>query len=103
MSSLNPTHGFFSGAFAAGLFYAILTRTGMDVSPSGLGLTILGFLEPYVTEQNYNIFKIVEVILYILPLLGFIAAYVHHGKTGLVVYGAIIIGTYLFILYFWKV
>ena len=102
MSILNPINGFFSGAVIAGFFYAILTRTGMDFSPSGLGLSLLGFLEPHVTEQNQNIFKIAEVILYILPLLGFIAAYIHHGKTGLVVYLGIIIATYLLILHFWE-
>ena len=100
---INPTHSYFSAAFMEGLFLAILTKTGIDISPSGIGLTILSFLESYVTEQNRIYFNITEGVLYILPLLGFLAVYIHHGRTGLIVYGVIIVASYLGILYIWKV
>ena len=99
---VNPTHSYFSGAFAGGLFLAILTKTGIDISPSGIGLTILSLLESYVTEQNRIYFNITELILYILPFLGFLAVYIHHGKYGLIAYGIIMVGTYFGILYLWK-
>lgn len=103
MSSVNPTHSYFSAAFVEGIFLAVLTKTGIDSSPSGVGLTILSFLESYVTEQNRIYFNIFEVILYILPFLGFLAVYIHHGRTGLIAYLLIIIGSYAFIMYFWKI
>ena len=93
------THSYFSAAVAAGLFLAILTKTGIDVSPAGIGLTILSFLESLVTEQNRIYFNITEVVLYILPFFGFLAVYIHHGKYGLLAYGVIIVGSYLGILY----
>ena len=99
---VNPTHSYFFGAFAEGLFLAILTKTGIDISPSGVGLTILSFLESYVTEQNRIYFNIVEVILYFLPFLGFLAVYIHHGRYALIVYGVIIVASYFGILYLWK-
>lgn len=100
---VNLTHSYFFGAFAAGLFFAILTKTGIDISPTGIGLTILSFLEPYVTEQNRIYFNITEIVLYILPFLGFLAVYIHHGKYGLMAYGVIIGVSYFGILYLWKV
>ena len=99
---VNSTHSYFSAAFMEGLFLAILTKTGIDISPSGIGLTILSFLEPYVTEQNRIYFNFTEVVLYVLPILGFIAVYTHHGRAGLIVYGVIIVASYLGILYLWK-
>ena len=54
-------------AFANGLFLAIVTKTGIDVSPTGLGLRIFDILEPYVTEQNVMIFRFAEIVLFILP------------------------------------
>ena len=97
------THSYFSGAFAGGLFLAILTKIGIDISPSGIGLTILSFLESLVTEQNRIYFNITEAVLYILPFFGFLAVYMHHGKYGLIAYALIMIVSYLGILYLWKV
>lgn len=96
------THSYFSGAFAGGLFLAILTKIGIDISPAGIGLTILSFLESYVTEQNRIYFNITEIILYILPFLGFLAVYIHHGRSGLIAYMVIMVGTYFGILYLWQ-
>ncbi|EGG43072.1 hypothetical protein Nlim_0027 [Candidatus Nitrosarchaeum limnium SFB1] len=60
-------HALFFPAIINGLFLAIVTRTGIDVSPSGIGLMIFGFLQPYVNEQNVLIFRVVEFILFFLP------------------------------------
>ncbi|GEM_PF-5032048 len=68
---VNPANGFFMGAFAEGLFLAILTKTGIDASPSGIGLTILKFLGPYVNDKNKLSFTIIEIFLYVLPFFGF--------------------------------
>ena len=101
-NTVRTSHSFFSAAFLEGLFLAILTKTGIDASPSGIGLTILSFLEPLVTDQNRIVFNIAEVVLYVLPLLGFLAVYIHHGKLGLVAYGVIIVASYVGILFLWQ-
>ncbi len=49
MDEVKRTHGWIFGAFVGGLFYAILTRTGIDISLSGIGLTIFSAFEPHVT------------------------------------------------------
>ena len=98
---VNPANGFFTGAFAEGLFLAILTKTGIDTSPSGIGLTILKFLGPYVNDKNKLSFTIIEIFLYVLPFFGFLAVYVHYGRNGLIIYGGIIIASYVFVLSIW--
>ena len=103
MSILSLTHGYFSGAIIQGIFFAILTKTGIDVSPAGIGLTILKFLEPHVTEVNRIYYNYFELFLYALPFLGFVAVIFYHGKIGLVVYIGIIIGVYLLAIEFWPI
>ena len=103
MDEVKYTYSWILGAFVGGLFYAILTRTGIDVSPFGIGLTILSAFEPLVTEQNRIVFNIGEMVLYIFPVISFLAIWYHHGRNGLIAYVVVIILSYLFFLYFWKV
>lgn len=95
-------HALFLPAFASGLFLAIVTKTGIDISPAGLGLRIFSVLQPYVTEQNVMIFRFAEIILFILPWLSYVVVFVKFGVKGLIVFTVIIVASYGFILYFWK-
>ena len=99
---IKKTHGFFVPAIVQGLFFAILSKTGIDLSPSGVGLTLLKAFEPIIPEQYTIHLPNLELILYFVPLLGFIAVYIHHGKYGLLAYFAIIIGSFLFFTSMWK-
>lgn len=103
MDDVKRTHGWILGAFVGGLFYAILTRTGIDVSPSGIGLNLLSVFEPWITEQSRIVFNIAEIFLYTFPVISFLAIWYHHGRNGLVAYVVVIILSYVFFLYFWKV
>lgn len=100
MSEIKRTHSWISGAFLGGLFYAILTRTGIDISPSGVGLKILSTVEPLVTEQSKIIFDIAEMFLYIFPVISFLAIWYHHGRNGLMAYVVVLILSYALFLYF---
>lgn len=95
-------HAFFLPAFANGLFLAIITKTGMDISPAGLGLRIFSALDPYVTEQNVMIFRFAEIGLFILPWLSYVVIFLKFGLRGLIVFTAIVVGSYILILYLWK-
>ena len=103
LDEVKHTHGWIFGAFVGGLFYAILTRTGIDISPSGIGLTILGAFESSVNEQSRIFFNIAEITLYIIPVISFLAIWYHHGRNGLIAYVVVMILSYAFFLYFWKV
>ena len=89
---------FIAFAFAEGLFLAIHTKTGEDVSPAGLGLRIFGFLEPYATEKTAWILQFGEIVLIIVPWLGFIVALKNYGIKGVVAFLGITIASYFFIL-----
>ena len=95
-------HAFFVPAFANGLFLAIVTKTGIDVSPAGLGLRIFGTLEPYVTEQNVMLFRFAEIALFVLPWLSYVVIFLKFGFRGLIVFTVIVMGSYILILYLWK-
>jgi len=91
---------FITSAFAEGLFLAIYTKTGENVSPAGLGLRIFGFLEPIATEKTVWILQFGEIVLIIVPLFGFIVALKNYGLKGVAVFIGIIIASYFFILSF---
>jgi len=95
-------HAFFLPAFANGLFLAIISKTGIDISPAGLGLRIFSGLQPYVTEQNVMIFRFAEIVLFVLPWLSYFIVFAKFGVKGLIVFTAIVVASYVFILYFWK-
>ncbi|AJW71753.1 hypothetical protein [Nitrosopumilus adriaticus] len=103
MDEVKRTHSWIFGAFVGGLFYAILTRTGIDISPSGIGLTILRAFEPYVIEQSRIVFNIGEIVLYAIPVISLLAIWYHHGRNGFIAYVIVMILSYAFFLYFWKV
>ena len=98
---MKKTHGFFVPAFVQGLFFAILSKTGIDLSTSGVGLILLKSFEPIIPEQYESYLSNFELILYFIPLLGFIAVYIHHGKYGFIAYFVIIIGSFLFFTFVW--
>ena len=100
MASLS--HALFLPAVASGLFFAIGTKTGIDISPSGIGLMIFHALEPYVTEQNVGVFRIGEIVLLILPWIFLIGIVIRFGIKGLFAYVVIVIVSYISFLYFWK-
>jgi hypothetical protein len=95
-------HTLFIPAFMNGLFFAIITKTGIDVSPSGIGLMIFDAFQPYVTEQNVVIFRFAELMLLVLPWISIVVIVIRFGIKGLVAYGVIIALSYVGILYFWK-
>lgn len=95
-------HALFVPAFMNGLFFAIITRTEIDVSPSGIGLRIFDVLQPYVTEQNVTIFRFAELVLFFLPWISLVVVVFRFGIKGLIVYGIIIGISYGGILYLWK-
>ena len=95
-------HAFFLPAFANGLFLAIITKTGIDISPAGIGLRIFSSLQPYVTEQNVMILRFAEIVLFILPWLSYVIVFLKFGVKGLVVFTVIVVASYGFILYFWN-
>ena len=95
-------HAFFLPAFANGLFLAIVTKTGIDISPAGIGLRIFGILQPYVTEQNVMVFRFAEIILFILPWLSYIVVFLKFGVKGLIGFTIIVVISYGIILYLWK-
>lgn len=86
----------------SGLFFAIIARTGIDVSPSGIGLMIFDTFQPYVTEQNVTIFRFAEVVLLVLPWISLVVIVIRFGIKGLIAYGIIITLSYVGVLYFWK-
>lgn len=95
-------HALFFPAIINGLFLAIVTRTGIDISPTGIGLMIFGVLQPYVNEQNILIFRIVEFILFFLPWISLVIVVIRFGVKGLIIYGIIIMVSYGLVLYVWK-
>ena len=95
-------HTLFIPAIVNGLFFAIITKTGIDVSPSGIGLMIFKTLQPYVTEQNVIIFRFMELLLFFLPWISLIVIVVRFGIKGLIVYGIMVALSYVIILYLWK-
>lgn len=100
MASL--AHGLFIPAIFNGLFLAIMTKTGIDVSPAGIGVIIFDFLQPYVNEQNVTIFRYSEIILFFLPWVSFVIIVIRFGLKGLIAYGAIIVISYFLILSYWS-
>jgi len=48
---LKNTHGYFIPAFVQGLFFAILSKTGFDISASGLTVILINAFEPVMPEQ----------------------------------------------------
>ena len=95
-------HVLFIPAFANGLFLAIATKTGIDISPTGIGLMIFDVFKPYVTEQNVEIFRFAEIFLLIFPWIFLVIVVLKFGIKGLIIYGLITLGSYIFVLYFWK-
>ena len=98
----SPYHVLFIPAFANGLFLAIVTKTGIDISPTGIGLMIFDVFKPYVTEQNVGVFRFAEIFLLIFPWICLVIVVLKFGIKGLIIYGLITLGSFLFILYFWK-
>jgi len=95
-------HAFFVPAVINGLFLAIITKTGINISPAGIGLRVFDALQPFVTEQNVVIFRFMEIFLLILPWISYIVIVVKFGIKGLIAYGAIIVISYGIILSLWK-
>ena len=95
-------YALFIPAFANGLFLAIATKTGIDISPTGIGLMIFDVFKPYVTEQNVGIFRFAEMFLLIFPWVFLLIVVLKFRIKGLIIYGLITIGSYIFFLYFWK-
>ena len=95
-------HAFFLPAFANGLFLAIITKTGIDISPAGIGLRIFTSLQPYVTEENVMILRFAEIVLFVLPWLSYVIVFLKFGVKGLIVFTVIVVASYGFIRYFWN-
>jgi len=95
-------HVLFFPAFANGLFLAIITKTGFDITPAGIGLRVFDILQPYVNEQNIMIFRFAEIILLILPWIFLVVIVKKFGIRGLIIFGIITFGSYGFFLFFWK-
>ena len=91
-------HALFVPAVINGLFLAIITKTGINISPAGIGLRVFDVLQPFVTEQNVAIFRFMEIFLLILPWISYIVIVVKFGIKGLIAYGAIIVISYGIIL-----
>lgn len=95
-------HALFLPAIANGLFLAIIIKTGIDISPTGVGLMIFDAFEPLITEQNVGIFRFAEIVLMILPWIFYLVVVIKFGVRGLIIYGIITIGSLVFFLFFWK-
>jgi hypothetical protein len=93
-------HALFLPAGFNGLFLAIATKTGIDFSPSGVGLMIFYFFQPFVNEQNVSIFRSVEIILLLLPWISYVIIVIKFGVKGFVVFGIIILVSYVLFNYF---
>lgn len=83
-------------AFLEGLFLAIQSKTGQDVSPSGIGLLILDAFEPLITPEIRPQIEFYKILIIIIPF-----AFTAWGiavvgwKKGLIIFIPILIGSYL--------
>jgi|APSaa5957512535_1039671.scaffolds.fasta_scaffold03904_9 hypothetical protein len=87
-----------TAAFWEGLFLAVNYKTGHDVSPAGIGNTILTAFEPLIGEQSEGIVTIVKIILVILPWLSVFLVIEKFGliKGGIIFVGVTIVSFILF-------
>ncbi|MGY5148635.1 MAG: hypothetical protein ACW9W3_01060 [Candidatus Nitrosopumilus sp. bin_68KS] len=99
---INSSHSYFLPAVAQGLFFVILSKTGIDISPSGISLILLKVFEPIIPEQIVSYLPTIEFALYFAPLLSLIGVIYHHGKYGLVGYVAITVVSFVFFSSMWK-
>lgn len=93
-------HALFLPAGFNGLFLAIATKTGIDFSPSGIGLMIFDIFQPFVNEQNVSLFRSVEIMLLLLPWISYVIVVIKFGVKGLVIFGIIFLVSYVLFNYF---
>ena len=93
-------HALFFPAGFNGLFLAIATKTGIDFSPSGIGLMIFHVFQPFVNEQNISIFRTVEITLLLLPWVSYVVVVIKFGVKGLIVFGVILLASYVIFNFF---
>lgn len=93
-------HVLFLPAGFNGLFLVIATKTGIDFSPSGIGLMIFDIFQPFVNEQNVFVFRSVEVILLLFPWISYVIVVIKFGVKGLIVFGIILLVSYALFNYF---
>ncbi|NJK77913.1 MAG: hypothetical protein HC944_02940 [Nanoarchaeota archaeon] len=93
-------HALFIPAILNGLFLAIATKTGIDFSPSGIGLIIFDVFQPFVSEPNVMFFRGIEIILLLLPWISYVLVVIKFGIRGLVVFGIILLMSFGIFHYF---
>jgi len=82
-------------AIIEGLLLAIQSRTGQDISPSGIALAITNILEPTIPNDFQNIVPFFKILLFILPLmLTGISIYRVGWKIGLMIFIPFLVGSY---------
>lgn len=82
-------------AIIEGLLFAIQSRTGHDISPSGIALTITNILEPTIPNDFQNLIPVFKILLLILPLMFTgVSIYRVGWKIGLIIFIPFLVGSY---------
>jgi len=82
-------------AIIEGLFLAIQSRTGYDISPTGIALTITNLLEPIIPNDYQNLIPFFKILLFILPLMFTgISIYRVGWRIGLAIFIPFLVGSY---------
>ena len=92
---IKRSHGYFTPAFVQGLFFAILYKTGFDISASGLTVMIVNAFEPIMSEQLAIHLPVIAYLSHFILLLSLVGVLWHHGIKGLIVYIVIIVASFV--------
>ena len=88
--------GLVGSAFLEGLFLAIQSKTGQDVSPTGLGLLIFDSIDHLVIDELRPQFELYKILIILIPLAYTAFGIWHVGlKIGLAIFIPVLIGSYV--------
>ncbi|AJM91722.1 hypothetical protein [Nitrosopumilus piranensis] len=88
--------GLAGSAFLEGLFLAIQTKTGQDVSPTGLILLIFDSLDSIIVPEIRPQVEIFKIVIIIIPFVyTFFGIIIVGWKLGLAIFVPILIGSYI--------
>jgi len=88
--------GLATSAFLEGLFLAIQTKTGHDISPSGIGLLIFDSLDSLIVPEIRPQIEFYKLLIIIIPFVYTAFGIFNVGwKLGLAIFIPILIGSYI--------
>ena len=85
-----------------GFFAAIQAKTGIDASPTGIGLQIMNALEPIFPPNTTPQMEYVRMAIILIPLATTVFGIlkVKHKILGIMIFAIVAIGSYVFITTF---